>query len=451
MKEQSCENMSHLKKYAERSGPPYPAVPCEGRTILGNDGYMYISEKRGKSKISRWYKLSSKSPKKILKKSLVKSVKPKLSLKQSPKKRISKSKKDCPEGKERNPKTGRCIKIKSLPKSPKKIKKSIKQSSPKKISKKLKDTPKKSKPLGSKPLGSKQLGSKQLGSKPLGSKSKGSKVVFEGGPLLAKEYIDKDGKRSKDVIGWWASEKYDGYRAIWNGKYFVSRNGNRYEVPNWFKNLMPPGIALDGEFWLGRGKFQDCGIFRKKIPDDNQWKRSGVMYNVFDLPASNKPFEDRMTELERIVRKQCKNVPNCPLVYTQQVKIKSISELDKMFNDVIKKGGEGLMIRKPGSKYEQKRSSTLLKYKQFGDTECKIIGYKDGTGKYAGMLGSFTCELLKGSKKHFNVSGMNDCIRKTYKKTHPIGTIITIIFNEKTNDGIPRFPRYLRKRDDANF
>ena len=57
------------------------------------------------------------------------------------------------------------------------------------------------------------------------------------------------------------------------------------------------------------------------MPDDNQWKRAGVMYNVFDLPASNKPFEERMKDLEHIVRKQCKNVPNCPLVFTQQIKI----------------------------------------------------------------------------------------------------------------------------------
>jgi hypothetical protein len=52
---------------------------------------------------------------------------------------------------------------------------------------------------------------------------------------------------------------------------------------------------------------------------------------------------------------------------------------------------------------------------------------------------------------YFYVSGMDDCIRKTYKTSHPIGTIITITFNEKTDDGIPRFPRYLRKRDDHDL
>ena len=276
-------------------------------------------------------------------------------------------------------------------------------------------------------------------------------VVFTGGPLLAKEYIDKDGNRAVDPKGWWASEKFDGYRAIWNGKSFVSRNGKPYVVPEWFRELMPVGIALDGEFWMGRGNFQNCGIFRKKVPNAQEWRDAGVQYTVYDIPSESGKFEERMDQLRRIVKQQCKEIKNCPLVFTEQTKVKSADHLDKMFKDVVKRGGEGIMIRQPESYYEKKRSKTLLKYKQFGDTECKIVGYKPGTGKYTGMLGSFECELLKGVAKRFNVSGMDDCIRTTYRKTHPVGTIITITFNEKTNDGIPRFPRYLRKRDDHDL
>ena len=269
--------------------------------------------------------------------------------------------------------------------------------------------------------------------------------------MLAKEYIDKHGNKSIDPTGWWASEKFDGYRAIWNGKSFVSRNGKPYAVPDWFKALMPPSIALDGEFWMGRGNFQNCGIFRKKVPNAQEWKDADVKYTVYDAPMLHLPFEERMIELRRIVEHQCKGHPKCPLVFTQQTKVESSKHLDEMFKDIVEKGGEGIMIRKPKSEYEQKRSSALLKYKQFGDTECKIIGYKPGTGKYKGLLGSFECKLLNGTQKPFYVSGMDDCIRKTYKTSHPIGTIITITFNEKTDDGIPRFPRYLRKRDDHDL
>jgi len=277
------------------------------------------------------------------------------------------------------------------------------------------------------------------------------KLVFTGSPMLAKEYIDKDGKKSIDPTGWWASEKFDGYRSIWNGESFVSRSGKSYAVPDWFRVLMPPGIALDGEFWMGRGNFQNCGIFRKKVPNSQEWRDADVRYTVYDIPSAAGKFEERMKILEALVKDRCRGVAKCPLVFTKQTKVKSSTDLDKMFQEVIKKGGEGVMIRKPGSDYEQKRSSSLLKYKQFGDTECTIVGYKPGSGKYTGLLGSFECKLLKGVEKRFNVSGMDDCIRKNYKTSHPIGTVITIIFNEKTNDGIPRFPRYLRKRDDHDL
>ena len=55
---------------------------------------------------------------------------------------------------------------------------------------------------------------------------------------------------------------------------------------------------------------------------------------------------------------------------------------------------------------------------------------------------------MKGSKKPFYVSGMDDKIRKDYIISHPINTVITIQYNDVTNHNVPRHPRYLRKRDD---
>jgi len=38
----------------------------------------------------------------------------------------------------------------------------------------------------------------------------------------------------QDVAGWWASEKYNGWRAYWDGERLLSRNGNDYCAPAWF-------------------------------------------------------------------------------------------------------------------------------------------------------------------------------------------------------------------------
>jgi hypothetical protein len=60
-------------------------------------------------------------------------------------------------------------------------------------------------------------------------------------------------------IGWYMSEKFDGQRAIWDGSKFVTRGSSSGEprvypyVPIWFIALMPPGIPLDGEFFIARG------------------------------------------------------------------------------------------------------------------------------------------------------------------------------------------------------
>jgi hypothetical protein len=48
---------SQLKKYTKRPSPPFPAVPCKGKTKKGNDGNKWKSEKRGNN--YRWYKVTS--------------------------------------------------------------------------------------------------------------------------------------------------------------------------------------------------------------------------------------------------------------------------------------------------------------------------------------------------------------------------------------------------------
>jgi len=51
------------------------------------------------------------------------------------------------------------------------------------------------------------------------------------------------------------SEKLDGVRAYWDGKQFLSRQGNRYYAPDWFVAGFPD-VPLDGELWLDRKAFQ---------------------------------------------------------------------------------------------------------------------------------------------------------------------------------------------------
>ena len=68
-----------------------------------------------------------------------------------------------------------------------------------------------------------------------------------------------------DLSHYWVSEKYDRVRAFWDGSRLISRQGNEYHAPSWFvKNF--PKIALDGELWLERGRFDSDNIF-SFLPD----------------------------------------------------------------------------------------------------------------------------------------------------------------------------------------
>ena len=93
--------------------------------------------------------------------------------------------------------------------------------------------------------------------------------------------------------------------------------------------------------------------------------------------------------------------------------------------------------------YINKRTNKALKIKKFKDTECKIIGYTEGKGKNFDKVGAIICQLP--SQIIFKIgSGLSDKFRNNPPK---IGTIITFKYQNITKYGKPRFPIYLRIRE----
>ena len=80
-----------------------------------------------------------------------------------------------------------------------------------------------------------------------------SKATKSGcmGLMLAKTW-DEDTDEPK---GWFMSEKLDGVRCFWNGTTMYTRNGNLFYPPDWFKDMLPKDLALDGELWTKRDDF----------------------------------------------------------------------------------------------------------------------------------------------------------------------------------------------------
>lgn len=252
--------------------------------------------------------------------------------------------------------------------------------------------------------------------------------------LLAHKYEDFP---DLDPTGWWYSEKLDGVRALWTGKEFLSRQGNRFHAPDWFVAGLPNHL-LDGELWLGRSLFQKTISVVKRLDGGDMWKQ--VKYVVFDAPhLTGKGFEERLEALEAI----CTSSTNQHIKFHPHHKVQSRKHLLDELKAVAALGGEGLMIRKPGALYEAGRSATILKVKPWKDLEVTVRGHEPGKGRHKGRLGGLLVELENG--KTFNVgTGLTDSERNNPPL---IGCRVTIRYTELTDDGIPKCASFIAVRD----
>ena len=242
---------------------------------------------------------------------------------------------------------------------------------------------------------------------------------------------------SLSLADYWMSEKYDGARAWWDGARLISRGGNVYAAPAWFTDGLPT-VQLDGELWIGRGQFEKTmSIIRKSKPHE-RWR--DIRYMVFDLPAHRGIFRERYAAM--LMLKSTSDHRYWQVV--EQSPIESAAALERYHTAVLAAGGEGIMLRRIESYHRGGRSDDLLKYKSFTDAEAVVIGYNAGKGKYTGMVGSLRLRANNGIE--FSVgSGLTDAMRK---QPPPIGTTITYKYQGLTNSGKPRFPVFLRVRND---
>jgi DNA ligase-1 len=251
--------------------------------------------------------------------------------------------------------------------------------------------------------------------------------------LLAEVYGNQ-----VDVANYLVSEKLDGVRAIWDGKALRFRSGKPINAPEWFVQGLPK-TPLDGELWIGRGTFERLsGIVRKELPVEAEWRQ--VRYMIFELPGAPGSFRERAEAMRRIVRQA--KVPW--LREIEQFSVVDRGSLQKRMNEVVKAGGEGLVLHRADSPYETGRSDSLLKMKPWDDAEAVVIAHQSGKGKYAGMLGALRVRAPDG--REFSLgSGFSDEQRRD---PPPVGATVTYRYRDLTSSGLPRFASFLRVRED---
>lgn len=232
-------------------------------------------------------------------------------------------------------------------------------------------------------------------------------------PILAKSY-----DFIQDPKGWMLSEKLDGIRAIWDGKQFVSREGNIIPAPAWFTADLPV-CPLDGELWIGRGKFQAT------LSEVNSGRFDKVKFMVFDAPAIAGGFSWRLSAVTGLIA-DCKHAR--PVLH---LAVKSREHCNEFFHALVAAGGEGIILRNPDSKYSSGRSSGFLKIKATADDEGVMIDH-DGKAMRLDWSGSIIRLPMPANLR---------------KSPPTIGAKITFKFNGLTDSGVPRHATFLAVRD----
>lgn len=212
-----------------------------------------------------------------------------------------------------------------------------------------------------------------------------------------------------DGLCW--SEKIDGFRCIWTGSEFQSRDGNRFNVPRSWLDAMP-AQPLDGELFVGSWSKTASAI---KLGD---W--SGVRFWVFDSPVAGN-LGERLT-----------SVPELPdfCVMLEHEPVFSQSHLDLILANIQRDGGEGVVLRSMNDDY----AGAWFKVKPVTDDEGTVIAPRFRT--YNTIPSGY---LLNWNGREVIATACG------YSRYQP-GDVVTFKFNGLDAEGNPRRARVKGQR-----
>ena len=302
----------------------------------------------------------------------------------------------------------------------------------------------------------KELYSEKISTTPSKSKS----IVVR--PMLANTFsfdLYKDTKSRAFKIGFpaYIQRKYDGIRCLSymkDGEVILeSRKGIPFQ--NFLKlktelglllEQMPPNFYFDGELYTDKLDFEVIsGLIRLH---ENKIKQTDVelidkieyhIYDFFDANQPDLPYSVRYDNLTKFLKDHKKITQLCKHVET--IKVDKLQDVKTYHDKFVQEGFEGIMIRDMNGIYEtNKRSKYLQKFKEFMEEEFKIVGFHEGTGDEKGAV---IWDCITKDNKTFAVrpKGTFESRQKLFLDGDKyIGKNITVIFQEYSSDGIPRFP-----------
>jgi DNA ligase-1 len=282
-------------------------------------------------------------------------------------------------------------------------------------------------------------------------------------PMLASKFDMNAVKKKKNniIFPCYAQPKLDGVRALayLDGDVVCiqSRTKSLFEsVGHIADQLKPilikyPNIVLDGELYTKNIAFEELvGLVKTKyISDEDEIALKMVKYHIYDMIDRDNENLSYVLRYSFIKKNIPKLKPNNYLEVVQTELVEDIESVKELFTQFIEDGYEGLMLRNVDSPYRQNfRSHDLQKYKEFFEDEFEIIGFKEGEGRDAGSI-IWICRTPENKEFKVRPKGTLAFRKELYKDGDKyIGKMLTVIYQELTEENKPRFPVGKAVRED---
>lgn len=228
------------------------------------------------------------------------------------------------------------------------------------------------------------------------------------------------------------------------------------------KHLMNPGETWDGELLCYKdGKPMDRksgnGIILKAqkgtVSLAEQASFRVMVWDIVDFTSTIK-YQDRFNDLASRFKEVHKG---SSFILIPSVVVASEEEAQSFYLRMRKLGKEGAIIKNFDGVWEGKRVKSSGKMKAVESADVRITGVVEGTGKYAGMLGSFEYATDDGVVTGNVGTGLTDDDRKRLFDQKYVGQVAELLYNEKiqSKDGswslfLPRFVEIRFDKDVTN-
>ena len=207
-----------------------------------------------------------------------------------------------------------------------------------------------------------------------------------------------------------------------------------------------PHIVFDGELYVDSLPFEKInGLVRLKKANEEQLNEiNKIQYHIYDIIDKNDlscVYDARKQKMEYIQKKYKFDEDESLIKVSPNTIIDSLHDVDICHAKFVSDGYEGLILRNMDGQYEiNKRSYDLQKYKHFMDEEFEIIDYGQGSGDEKGLI-IFKCKTKDDKEFSVRPRGTRETRRAMFNEGDTyIGKQLTVIFQEYSADGIPRFP-----------